>query len=205
MKIVVLGATGTIGKAVLELLQSKGHEVIAASRSTNPPVNIADPATIDSFYEQIGEVDAIVSVAGEAAFVAVDKLTDDQIQMSVNSKLLGQINMVRKGLTKLRPNGVAVITGGFLAYIPAPQTAMIAMVNAGLEGFAKAAALDLTNGRRILIVHPPWVAETAEALGMDPAPWPNAAKTAEAYLAAIEGSKNGEPVFVEGYTPAGFY
>ena len=204
MKIVVLGATGTIGKAVAELLQSKGHEVIAASRSTNPSVNISDPSSIDHFYEQIGEVDAIVSVAGEAAFVALDKLTDEQIQLSLNSKLLGQVNMVRKGLTKLRPNGVAVITGGFLAYKPAPQTAMIAMVNAGLEGFAKAAALDLTEGRRILIVHPPWVAETAEILGMDPSPWPNAAETAEAYLTAVESTKTGEPIFVEGYAPAGF-
>ncbi|KAA5543324.1 short chain dehydrogenase [Adhaeribacter rhizoryzae] len=204
MKIVVLGATGTIGKAVLELLQSKGHEVIAASRSTNPSVNITDPVTIEQFYEQIGEVDAIVSVAGEAAFVPVDKLTDDQIQLSVNSKLLGQINMVRKGLSRLRPNGVAVITGGFLAYNPAPQTAMIAMVNAGLEGFTKAAALDLTQGCRILIVHPPWVAETAAALGMDPAPWPNAAETAQAYLTAVESTKTGEAIFVEGYAPAGF-
>ncbi len=57
------------------------------------------------------------------------------------------------------------------------QTSMITMVNAGLEGFVKAAALDLTEGRRIVIVHPPWVAETAAALGMDAAPWPNAAKT----------------------------
>ncbi|GEO02637.1 short chain dehydrogenase [Adhaeribacter aerolatus] len=203
MKIVVLGATGTIGKAVMELLQSKGHEVIAAARSTSPSIDITDPASIDRFYAQVGEVDAIVSVAGEAAFVQVDKLTDEQVQLSINSKLLGQINMVRKGLTRLRPNGVAVITGGFLAYIPAPQTAMIAMVNAGLEGFTKAAALDLTEGRRILIVHPPWVAETAAALGMDPSPWPNAAKTAEAYLTAIEGTKTGKPIFVEGFTPSG--
>ncbi|MHB1921871.1 MAG: hypothetical protein ACYCOO_06500 [Chitinophagaceae bacterium] len=47
-----------------------------------------------------------------------------------------------------------------LAYSPLPQTAMITIVNAGLEGFTKAAALDLTDGRRILIVHPSWVAES---------------------------------------------
>ncbi|MCW3109724.1 MAG: NAD-dependent epimerase/dehydratase, partial [Segetibacter sp.] len=185
-----------------QLLKDKGHEVIEASRSTQPGINIVDTSTIDSFYAGLGEVDAIICAAGDAAFVPLDKLTDDQIQLSVNSKLLGQINLVRKGLSNLKPNGVFVITGGMLAYTPWPQTSMITMVNTGLEGFAKAAALDLTEGRRIVIVHPPWVAETAAKLGMDATPWPSAAKTAEAYLDAIEGNKNGAPVFVEGYNPA---
>ena len=202
MRIVVLGATGTIGKAVAELIREKGHEVIAASRSSEPPVDISNPTSIDAFFAQIGEVDAIVSATGKAAFVALQDLTEEQIQLSLTSKLMGQINTVRRGLSNLRPNGVAVITGGFLAYSPAPKTSMIAMVNAGLEGFARAAALDFTDGRRIVIVHPPWVAETAAQLGMDPTPWPNAAKVAEAYLTALEGKQNGEPVFVEGYYPA---
>jgi NAD(P)-dependent dehydrogenase (short-subunit alcohol dehydrogenase family) len=201
MKIVVVGATGTIGKAVAQLLKDKGHEVIEASRSTQPAIDIANPAAIDAFYKQVGEVDAIVSAAGDAVAGPIDKLTDEQVQFSLNSKLQGQINVVRKALPYLRPNGVFVITGGFLAYKPAPQTTMYAVANSGLEGFAKAVALDLTEGRRIVIVHPPWVAETAAALGMDASPWPNAATTAEAYLAAIEGSANGQPVFVEGYDP----
>lgn len=202
MKAVVVGSSGTIGNAVTQLLENKGHKVIKVSRSTQPGVNIADASAIDNFYANLGEVDAIICTAGDAAFASLDKLTDEQIHLSVNSKLLGQVNMVRKGLSNLRPNGVFVITGGMLAYSPSPQTSMITMVNAGLEGFAKAAALDLTDGRRIVIVHPPWVAETAAQLGMDATPWPNAAKTAHAYLEAIEGNRNGEPVFVEGYKPA---
>jgi NAD(P)-dependent dehydrogenase (short-subunit alcohol dehydrogenase family) len=202
MKVVVIGATGTIGKAVTNLLKEQGHEVIGASRSSQPALDITDGASIDRFYETLGEVDAIVTTAGDAAFVALDKLTEEQIQLSLNSKLMGQINAVRKGMKYLRPGGVAVITGGMLAYAPMPQTSMITMVNAGLEGFAKAAALDLTEGRRVVIVHPPWVAETAATLGMDPTPWPNAAQTAEAYRQAVEGNQNGVPVFVEGYQPA---
>src|SRR4051794_8972484 len=143
MRIVVVGATGTIGKAVAQLLKDKGHEVIEASRSTQPAIDITDPSSIDAFYSQIGEVDAIISVTGEAAFESLDKLTDEQVQFSVNNKLQGQINVVRKGLPYLHPNGVFVITGGFLIFKPAPKTSMYAMVNSGLDGFAKAAALDL--------------------------------------------------------------
>ncbi|MCW3115520.1 MAG: dehydrogenase, short-chain alcohol dehydrogenase like protein [Segetibacter sp.] len=202
MKAVVIGSSGTIGKAISQLLKDKGHEVIEVSRSTKPGIDIQNPSSIDSFYAGLGQVDAIICAAGDAAFVSLDKLTDEQIQLSLTSKLLGQVNVVRKGLANLRPNGAFVITGGILAYTPWPQTSMIAMVNLGLEGFAKAAALDMTEGRRVVIVHPPWVAETAAKLGMDASPWPSAAKTAEAYLSAIEGNKNGAAVFVEGHSPA---
>jgi NAD(P)-dependent dehydrogenase (short-subunit alcohol dehydrogenase family) len=202
MKVLVIGATGTIGKGVTELFKQKGYEVIEASRNSNPAVDITNSATIDELYSQVGEVNAIITTAGSAAFVPLNKLDDDQIQLTLTSKLMGQVNMVRKGLPHLRPNGVFVITGGFLAYSPAPQTSMIAMVNLGLEGFAKAAALDLTDGRRIVIVHPPWLAETATALGMDATPWPNSAKVAEAYLHAVESKLNGVAVFVEGYEAA---
>lgn len=201
MKALVVGSNGTIGKAVVELLKEKGIEVIGASRSGSPALDITNNSNIETFYKNLGEVDAIVCAAGDAAFSFLNKVTDADIQLSVNSKLLGQVNLVRKGLNNLRPGGVFVLTGGILAYSPIPQTSLISMVNIGLEGFARALALELTEGRRIVVVHPPWIAETAAKIGMDPAPWPDAAKTAETYLKAIEGTKNGEPVFVEGYVP----
>lgn len=201
MKTLVVGPNGTIGKEIVTLLKEKDYEVIGASRSTNPAIDITDPSNIESFYADLGEVDAIICAAGDAAFSSLDKITDEEIQLSVNSKLLGQVNLVRKGLKNLRPGGVFILTGGILAYSPMPQTSLIAMVNAGLEGFARALVLELTEGRRIVVVHPDWVAETAAKFGMDATPFPDAVKTAGAYLEAIEGTKNGEPAFVEGHKP----
>lgn len=201
MKVLVVGSNGTIGSAVSNLLIEKGHEVIGTSRSGNPGLNITDHSSIDSFYNQLGEIDAIICTAGDAAFSLLDKMSDEDIQLGVNSKLLGQVNLVRKGLKNLRPGGAFVLTGGITAFNPTPQSSMFAMINGGLNAFAGALALELTEGRRIVIVHPTWVAETAAKLGMNPVPWPNAAKTAKAYLQALEGNKNGEPVFVEGYGP----
>ena len=201
MKALVIGSSGTIGNAVTRLLQEKGYEIIPASRSTEPSMNMEDPSSIDKFFAGIDEVDAIVAMAGSVAGGAIDKLTDEQVEVSLKSKLAGQINIVRKGLTKLRPGGVFVITGGMLAFMSWPETSMYTMVNAGLDAFAKGAALDLTEGRRIVIVHPPYVAETAAKLGMDTSSYPSADETAIAYLEAIEGNKNGEPVFVKGYEP----
>src|SRR5665213_3426348 len=97
MKTLVVGPNGTIGKQVVRLLKEKGNEVIGASRSTNPSLDITNPSNIESFYANLGEVDAIISVAGDASFSFLNKVSDDQIQLGIRSKLLGQVNLVRKG------------------------------------------------------------------------------------------------------------
>ncbi|AUD06655.1 Rossmann-fold NAD(P)-binding domain-containing protein [Spirosoma pollinicola] len=78
---------------------------------------------------------------------------------------------------------------------------MVAMVNAGLEGFVRAAALDMTQDRRLVIVHPPLVAETASSFGLDETQFPTAATVARTYLEAVESGQNGTAVFMSGYAP----
>jgi NAD(P)-dependent dehydrogenase (short-subunit alcohol dehydrogenase family) len=203
MKVVVIGATGTIGKAVATLLNDKGHEIVRVSRNSQPGMDITDPTSIAAFYKAIGEVDAIISAsAGTASYATVSELTDKVIDQDLKSKLLGQVNLVRQGISKVRPGGVFILTGGIFAYNPWPKSSVIAMVNAGLEGFVRGAALDLQDTHRIVVVHPPAIREWAIQIGMDGAPWPKAATVAEAYLKALEGKITGQPVFVEGYRPS---
>ena len=201
MNVLLIGASGTIGKAVDLLFTEQAFTLIGASRSTQPGVDFTDLASIDAFYEQIGDLDAILVVGGDAAFGSLDQLTDPQIELTLSSKLMGQINMARRGIAKLRPNGVFVMTGGMLAYSPWPATSMVAMVNAGLEGFVRAAALDMTQNRRLVIVHPPLVAETASSFGLDETLYPTAATVARTYLEALENGQNGAAIFVTGYAP----
>ena len=201
MNVLLIGASGTIGKAVDHLFNEQEFTLIGASRSTQPGVDFTDLASIDAFYEQIDELDAILIIGGEAAFSSLDQLTDPQIELTLSSKLMGQINMARRGIAKLRPGGAFVMTGGMLAYSPWPATSMVAMVNAGLEGFVRAAALDMTQGRRLVIVHPPLVAETAGFFGLDETQYPTAATVARTYLEAVESGQNGTAIFVSGYAP----
>lgn len=199
MKIAVIGATGTIGGAVSNLLKEEGHEVIASSRNIEPRVNIDNPGSIDAFYNKTGSIDAVICAAGIANFGALQDLTDQQIQRGIQSKLMGQVNLVRKGLDYLNKGGTFVLTSGMLSTQPWPNTSAVAMVNAGLEGFTRAAALDLDDNKRICIVSPPLIRETAARMGRDTEPWPEASKVAEAYLKAVTGDINGEVVYVEGY------
>jgi len=66
------------------------------------------------------------------------------------------------------------------------------MVNAGLEGFVRAAAIDLPRGLRVNVVSPPWVTETLIARKMDPSIGIPADQVAQAYLASVEGTMTGQ-------------
>ena len=68
------------------------------------------------------------------------------------------------------------------------------MVNAGLEGFVRAAALELPRGIRVNVVSPPWVTETLLALKMDPSLGMPATTVAQAYLASVEGAATGQTI-----------
>ncbi|MDH5640143.1 MAG: short chain dehydrogenase, partial [Nitrospira sp.] len=66
------------------------------------------------------------------------------------------------------------------------------LVNAGLEGFVRAAALELPREMRINVVSPPWVTETLVARKMDPSTGLPAATVAQSYVASVEGSFTGQ-------------
>jgi NAD(P)-dependent dehydrogenase (short-subunit alcohol dehydrogenase family) len=191
MRIIVVGATGIIGKAVINALAAH-HEILSVSNKSTPiTVDLSEPDSIRSMYKTTGMVDAVISAAGLARFSPLAKLNDDDFAFSLANKLMGQVNLVRIGFEFVRDNGRFVLTGGALARSPMPGSAAISLVNAGLEGFTRAAAIEAPRGIRVNIVSPPWVKETLVSLGMDPAHGLSAATVAKAYVRAVEGNENG--------------
>jgi NAD(P)-dependent dehydrogenase (short-subunit alcohol dehydrogenase family) len=192
MKILVVGATGTIGAAVTQALEAR-HEILRASHSRSAlTVDLADPESIKRLYAKVGPVDAVVSAAGKAAFGPLLALSSEQFSLSLTNKLMGQVNLVRFGIEALADRGSFTLTSGFLSRHPMPGSAAISLVNAGLEGFVRGAALDLPRGIRINAVAPGWVSETLVALKRDPSSGVPAAELAQAYVKLIEGSMTGQ-------------
>ena len=199
MRVIVIGATGTIGREVAKALQVE-HEVVTASRSGGTlHVDIADPESIEAMYRKAGSFDAVVSAAGAAKFGALADLEYDDYLFSLKNKLMGQVNLVRIGQRFITANGSFTLTSGVLAHEPMPGSCAISMVNAGLEGFVRAAQLELEKGLRVNVVSPVWVQETLIALGRDPAEGMPAATVARAYLASVTGSMRGKVLDVRDY------
>jgi NAD(P)-dependent dehydrogenase (short-subunit alcohol dehydrogenase family) len=194
MKILVIGATGTIGAAVAQAFETR-HEVLRASRSRSAlTVDLADQESIKGLYAKAGRVDAVVSVAGQAAFRPLLALTDADFALGVTNKLMGQINLVRFGIEFVSDGGSFTLTSGILSRQPMLGGAAISPVNAGIEAFARAAALELPRGLRINAISPGWVTETLIALKMDPSIGMPAAEVAQSYVAAVEGKMTGQVV-----------
>jgi len=191
MRILVVGATGTIGRAVVAALLGSNEIVPVSRRSTPITVDLADPSSIHAMYRAVGHVEAVVSAAGQAKFAPLAQLGDADFQLSVRNKLMGQVNLVRFGFDYVGDGGSFTLTSGILARSPVPGSAAISLVNAGIEAFAKAAALEAPRGIRINVVSPPWVTETLKILGMDTTQGLPAAAVARAYVQSATGSANG--------------
>lgn len=191
MRILVIGANGTIGRAVVTAL-SAGNEIISASlRSSTVKVDMADPESIRRMYRSLGKLHAVVCAAGQAKFAPLAQLGDADFRFCLDNKLMGQVNVVRFGFDHMEDGGSFTLTTGILAQAPMPGSAAISLVNAGLEGFVRAAALEAPRNVRVNAVSPPWVTETLQALKMDVSQGLPAAVVARAYVRSVTGDDTG--------------
>jgi NAD(P)-dependent dehydrogenase (short-subunit alcohol dehydrogenase family) len=197
LRILHVGATGLIGSAVADAL-AEGHEVIRAGYSSgHHRVDLGQADSIRALYREVGDVDAVVCTAGIARFGPVESLADEDYEFSFANKVMGQINLVREGLERVRPGGSFTLTSGTLSVRPTPGTAAVAMAGAALEGWVRAAALDLGERARVNVVSPGWVAESRAKAGLDPAGGIPAAELARVYLSVVEGVETGKVVVAE--------
>ena len=194
MRVIVVGATGTIGKSVVKLLTPEHDVVKVAFKSGDFRLDMSQKSSIEKLFKEIGSFDAVICAAGVARFGGLSELSDEDFQLGLSGKLMGQVNLVRVGLDYINDNGSFTLTSGILSQQPIPGSSSISMVNAGIEAFGRAAALEMQRGIRINVVSPPWVKETLEALSMDTSGGMPAERVAQAYRASISGTRSGNVI-----------
>lgn len=165
MKILIIGANGTIGKKVASHFQTK-NEVIRAGRTSGDfTVDITSSESIQSLFNTIGKVDAIVNCAGAVKWADLNEMSEEDYYIGIQSKMMGQVNLVRIGKENLSVNGSITLITGILADDPVYRTTGAALVNGGINSFVKAAAKELHNGIRINVVSPGLVEDSKDAFG----------------------------------------
>lgn len=200
MKIVIVGGSGTIGSAIVNELKDK-HEVIVATKSgADLQVDITDPHSIALMFKQLGQIDALVVASGKVHFAALDEMNDENLRIGLNDKLMGSVNLTLTAIPYLNYGGSITLTTGILNRDPILQGSSAAMVNGAIEGFVKAAAIDMPRGIRINVVSPTVILEAMPAYGDYFKGYvPVAASVAaQAYVKSIEGAQTGQVYCVDG-------
>ena len=199
MKVLVIGATGTIGKAVVDLLQATHDVVRVGYRNGEFQVDLSSKDSIQTLFDTVGKVDAILSTTGMAKFGKFKDLTDEDYALGLSNKLMGQINMVRIGQGYLNPGGSIILTIGILGQEPIPGSTVVSLANGGLEGFIRAASMEI-EGVRLNAISPIFVKETMEMMGMDSSTGIPAADLAKIYQAVLEGNFHGKIIDVRQFS-----
>ena len=200
MKIIVIGASGTVGRAVAQEF-SQRHDVIRVGRTQgDEQVDITSQQSVQNLFDKTGQVDAIVSATGNLFFGPLATMSDSDFNQGLQDKLLGQIRLALTGQHYLNDGGSITLISGIVAHEPIAQGVNATTVNAGLEGFVRAAACELPRGIRINLISPTVLTESAAAYdgffpGFASVP---AASVAQAYRRSVEGIQTGR-IYKVGY------
>jgi len=198
MKILVVGASGMLGKAVTANLRER-HDVVSAGRNSGDHrVDLTDEASVHALFSAIGRVDAIVAATGSVHFGPLAEMTAANFNVGLQDKLLGQVRLALIGQHHLNDGGSITLTSGVLSENPIRLGANASCVNAAIDGFVRAAACELPRGIRINAISASVFVEAWDAYrdyfaGFEPVP---AARVALAFQRSVEGVTTGQVIKV---------
>jgi NAD(P)-dependent dehydrogenase (short-subunit alcohol dehydrogenase family) len=197
MKIILIGASGTIGSQLAGAFE-KEHEIIrVGSKSGDIQADISNPASIEKLFRQVKSFDAVISAAGAAYFGPWDSTTDKEYRIGIDSKLMGQINLVLIGKQYINPNGSFTLTSGILSHDPVLGGSNASVTNGGINSFVRAASIELKNGVRINAVSPNVLEDSPQYFPFFPGEIPVKGKdVVAAYVKSVLGAGTGKVIEV---------
>lgn len=198
MKIILIGAGGAVGSAACSEL-GKRHDIVKVGRNSGDVhADITDRESIDAMFRQTGKVDAVVCATGAAHFGPLTEMTEEQFMVGLTSKVMGQVNVVLRGLDHVNDGGSFTLTSGVLDRDPIRAGVNASTANAALAGFAAAASIEMPRGLRINVVSPGLLDVSAANLGhLFPGHEPvSSARVGLAFAKSVEGPPTGQVITV---------
>ncbi|MBL7994034.1 short chain dehydrogenase [bacterium] len=197
MKIIIVGASGTLGKAVSAEL-AKRHDIITASPNMGDvKLDMTSYASVESLFKQVEKFDALVCTAGVGHFGPFAEMKEEHFYTGIKSKMMGQINLVLAGKRFINDNGSFTLTSGILAEDPIRGGAGLSFINGAINSFAIAAAIELPRGIRINSVSPGLVEDSAHMSSYFPGhELVPMNRVVSAYVKSVEGAITGQVIKV---------
>ena len=194
MKVIVIGATGTIGRAIVEEL-GRRHDIVTVGKTRGQhQADITDYRQVQALFARTGKADAVVVAAGIMALEPLAGMTPERFRVGLDSKLMGQVHVALAAQHALGDGGSITLTSGIDVYHPIAHATNAVTSNSAVEGFVRGAAIELARGIRINAVTPGLLTESKEAYGhlfpgFETVP---ARRVALAYARSVEGAQTGQ-------------
>jgi NAD(P)-dependent dehydrogenase (short-subunit alcohol dehydrogenase family) len=168
-RIAILGGTSGIGLATAKAAAEEGASVIVASATEarveaalaqlpdsaeGHVVDLLDEDAVRGFFGAAGALDHLAFTAGESlqlGLVADTPVAD--ARRALDLRIWGAYTAVKHGAPRLREGGSIVLTSGSAGPRPGPGWGVSALICSGIEGWARAMALELAP-LRVNVVRP---------------------------------------------------
>jgi NAD(P)-dependent dehydrogenase (short-subunit alcohol dehydrogenase family) len=173
-RVLIIGGTGGIGRALAERYASLGSDVVITSRDEaraqaaaaeiGPTVrgialDIAEPERIADMLSGVGPIDRLLIVAIERDYNTVRDYDVAKARRAVTVKLVGYTEVVHAMLDRMNPDASIVIFGGLAGQRPYPGSTTVTMVNGAVTSMVKTMCVELAP-IRINAIHPGIIGDT---------------------------------------------
>lgn len=164
-KIIVVGATGRLGRLVVGGL--KDYEVIRAGRSgPDLKIDALDFESVSDVFASVGSFDGLVSCIGGTPFKTFEELTMEDFATGLSKKCFSQLNLAKAAIPFLTENGSITLTSGIIGDEPILAGSCAAAANGALNMCVSTLAAEYAGKLRINIVSPSIIENSVEDYGM---------------------------------------
>ncbi len=141
---VVTGGASGIGEAIANALRDAGARVHVFDLRSDPPVKVADPASLEAAFDGIAPPDILVANAGTAIPASFFETTGDVWRRTIETNLSGAFFTLQAAARRMRARGGAIVlTASTNSYDGEPGLTAYNASKAGLLGLLHTAANEL--------------------------------------------------------------
>jgi NAD(P)-dependent dehydrogenase (short-subunit alcohol dehydrogenase family) len=171
VRVLVTGAARAIGRATVEVLAGRGHEVVATAR--NPDLleglpaaqvlelDVADTASVEAAIAAAGELDAVVNNAGLPGTGPLETYPIDAFSRVLDVNTVGPLRLAQAVTPswRARGSGVLVNVSSVQGRIGTPLEGPYAASKHALEALSESLHFELGHfGIRVVIIEPGYIA-----------------------------------------------
>lgn len=171
MRVLVTGAARAIGRATVEVLAARGHDVVATARDVALltglqaaqvlPLDVGDPDSVRAAVADAGELDAVVNNAGVTGYGPLETYPLEAFARVLDVNTVGPLRMAQAVIPSWRERGSGVLVNisSVQGKIGTPLEGAYAASKHALEALSETLHFELGHfGIRVVIIEPGYIA-----------------------------------------------